>query len=222
MIDHSSQSALGKIQANFGLVVVITLGFVLIGVGVSLALPKQYRVESRLVVIQNASIEVDSYTAQRSVESNVALLIDLAYTDSFFSRVVGEDVAIRERFPLEDIRRRRQLFRRNVIIDTPGRGFINVLTYDESAEVAEKINRSVLNNLVSEGVTILGENARITTVNQPSLYDGIGRPNILLNLSGAAILGVAISVLYILTKKQKTTYEAIDDFGVPSDSSYDF
>lgn len=222
MADYSSRAILHRIQDNFGTVIVITLAFVLVGVAVTLILPRQYRVESRLVVIQKANAEVDSYTAQRSVESQVSLLIDLAYTDTFFSRVVGEDTAIRDRFPMEDVRRRRRLFRRNVIVDTSGRGFMNILTYDESADVAEKMNRAVVKNLTAQANEILGDTADISTVNQPALHDGIGRPNILLNLAGSAIVGLAVSVLYVLTKTQKPTYEAVDDFGIPSDTHYEF
>ncbi len=222
MIDYSTRTILQRIQDSFGTVIVITLAFVLLGVAVTLILPKQYRVESRLVVIQAASTEVDSYTAQRSVESQVALMIDLAYTDNFFNRVVEGQESIQDRFPIEDVRQRRRLYRRNVIVDSSGRGFINIITYDESADIAETMNRSVIDQLTAQANDILRDTANITVVNDPSLYDGIGRPNILLNLLGSAIIGFAVSVLYILTKNQKPTYESVDDFGVPSDTHYEF
>jgi hypothetical protein len=43
-----------------------------------------------------------------------------------------------------------------------------------------------------------------------------------LNVAGAAVLGFSVAVFYVLTKKEKTTYEVVDDFGISADSPYEF
>lgn len=209
------ESSLGtvmiKIRDNFSQIIVISLIFILIGVGVSLILPKQYRAEAQLVVIQKANPEVDSYTAQRSVEATVDLLVNLAYTDSFFANFSKDNVDIKNRFP-QTIKERRRAFERDILITSEGGGFIEIQTYDSSSELALAQSQSVVKELVASAESILGDTADIQVVNQPALYDGIGRPNLLLNLIGSAILGLVVAFGYVLLKKD--TALVVYDFGI--------
>jgi capsular polysaccharide biosynthesis protein len=199
-----------KITRKFNAVVIITLLFILVGLGITLILPKQYKAEAQLVVLQKANPNIDSYTAQRSIDSNVNLLIDLVYTDVFFNNVTTENIDIKNAFP-DNLKDRRTLFARNVITRSRGTGFISVDTYDESSELALNMNKVVVNKLVEQAQILVGETATIQTVNQPALYEGVGRPNILVNLLGSAILGFIVGIAYAITRKDNTiTY----DFGV--------
>ena len=199
-----------KITRKFNAVVIITLLFILVGLGITLILPKQYKAEAQLVVLQKANPNIDSYTAQRSIDSNVNLLIDLVYTDVFFNNVTTENIDIKNAFP-DNLKDRRTLFARNVITRSRGTGFISVDTYDESSELALNMNKVVVNKLVEQAQILVGETATIQTVNQPALYEGVGRPNILVNLFGSAILGFIVGIGYAITRKDNTiTY----DFGV--------
>ncbi len=199
-----------KIQRKFNTVVIITLTFVLVGVGITLILPKQYRAESQLVVIQKANPGIDSYTAQRSIDSNVDLLINLAYTDAFFSSFTVDNVEIRNAFP-ENLKDRRTQFARNVVVQARGTGFISVLTYDGSSELALTMNQVAVNKLIDQAKVLLGDTANIQIVNQPSLFDGVGRPDITINLLGSAIVGLAVAIGYVLSRKENTL---VYDFGI--------
>lgn len=201
---------ISKITRKFNTVVIITLVFTLIGLGITLLLPKQYKAEAQLVVLQKANPNIDSYTAQRSIDSNVNLLIDLVYTDIFFNSVVTDDANIKNLFP-ENLEDRRTLFARNIITRSRGTGFIAVDTYDKSSELALNMNKVVVNKLIEQAKVLVGETATIQVVNQPALYEGVGRPNILINLLGSAILGFVVGVGYILTKKDNAI---IYDFGI--------
>lgn len=201
---------ISKITRKFNTVVIITLVFTLIGLGITLLLPKQYKAEAQLVVLQKANPNIDSYTAQRSIDSNVNLLIDLVYTDIFFNSVVTDDANIKNLFP-ENLEDRRTLFARNIITRSQGTGFIAVDTYDKSSELALNMNKVVVNKLIEQAKVLVGETATIQVVNQPALYEGVGRPNILINLLGSAILGFVVGVGYILTKKDNAI---IYDFGI--------
>ena len=206
-----------KIQNKFNTVVVITLLFILIGVVVTLIIPKQYRGESQLVLVQKANPNIDPDTAQRSIDSSVDLLINLAYTDVFFNGVVAENVDIKNIFP-DNLKDRRRIFARNVIVRSKGSGFVSIETYDSSSETSLAMNKVVLNKLIEQAKFILGETSNIQVVNQPSLYDGVGRPNILINLFGSAILGFVVGVVYVITRKdQSITYDfGIDDLASPA------
>jgi capsular polysaccharide biosynthesis protein len=201
---------LSKIQRKFNTVIIITLVFVLVGVGITLIIPKQYRGESQLVVIQTANPEIDSYTAQRSIDSKVDLLVNLVYTDTFFTSVVADNVDIKNTFP-ENLKKRRIAFARNIIVKSKGTGFISVETYDSSSELALTMNKVVIDKLMEQAKVLLGETGNIQVVNQSSLYDGVGRPDILVNLLGSALLGFAIAIGYVIARRdQNISY----DFGV--------
>ena len=88
-----------KTTKKFNTIVIITLLFILAGLIITLLLPKQYKAESKLVLLQKANPNIDSYTAQRSIDSNVNLLIDLVYTDVFFTNVIAENTNIKNLFP---------------------------------------------------------------------------------------------------------------------------
>lgn len=199
-----------KITRKFNTIIIITLLFTLIGLGITLFLPKQYRAESQLVVLQKANPNVDSYTAQRSIDAKVELLIDLVYTDVFFTNVITESVEIKNLFP-DNLKDRRRLFARNIVTLPVGSGFISVDTYDKSPELALTINKIVGNKLMDQAQVILGDTANIQIVNQPVLYEGVGRPNIILNLFGSAILGFIVGISYILNRKDQSI---IYDFGI--------
>lgn len=201
---------ISKIKIKFNVVVIITLVFTLIGLGITLLLPKQYKAEAQLVVLQKANPNIDSYTSQRSIDSNVNLLIDLVYTDVFFNSVVTENIDIKNLFP-ENLEDRRTLFARNIVTRSRGTGFIEVDTYDKSSELALNMNKVVVNKLIEQAKVLVGETATIQVVNQSALYEGVGRPNILINLLGSAILGFVVGVGYILTRKDSTI---IYDFGI--------
>lgn len=199
-----------KIQKKFNTVIIITLIFILVGVGVTLVIPKQYRGEAQLVVLQKSNPNIDSYTAQRSIDANVNLLINLVYTDVFFGNFIADNVDIKNAFP-ENIEDRRKLFARNILVRSKGTGFVTVETYDYKSELALTMNKVVVNKIIEQARLILGDAASIQVVNQPALYEGVGRPNILINLFGSAILGFVISIAFVLTRKdQSITY----DFGI--------
>lgn len=199
-----------RIIRKFNTVVIITLVFTLIGLGITLLLPKQYKAESQLVVLQKANPNIDSYTAQRSIDSNVSLLIDLVYTDVFFGNVIAENAEIKALFP-ENLEDRRRLFARNIITSARGGGFISVDTYDKSSELALNMNKVVVNKLIEQAKSLVGETANIQVVNQSALYEGVGRPNILVNLFGSAILGFVVAIGYILSRRDQAI---IYDFGI--------
>jgi capsular polysaccharide biosynthesis protein len=206
-----------KIQKKFNTVVIITLLFILLGVVVTLIMPKQYRGESQLVLVQKANPNIDSYTAQRSIDSSVELLINLAYTDVFFNSVVVENIDLKNIFP-DNLKDRRRVFARNIIVRAKGSGFVSIETYNSSSETALAMNKVVINKLIEQAKFILGDTSNIQIVNQPALYDGVGRPNILVNLFGSAILGFVVGVVYVITRKdQSITYDfGIDDLTSPA------
>ena len=204
-----------KIQRKFNMVVITTLLFTLIGLGITLLLPKQYKAESQLVLLQKANPNIDSYTAQRSIDSNVNLLIDLSYTDVFFTNVIAESAEIKNLFP-ENLKDRRTLFVRNIIVSSRGTGFVSVETYDKSSELALNMNKIVVNKLTEQAKSLLGDTANIQIVNQPALYEGVGRPNIMINLFGSAILGFVVGLGYAITRKDNAI---IYDFGIDDISS---
>jgi len=199
-----------KITRKFNAVVIITLLFILVGLGITLILPKQYKAESQLVVLQKANPNIDSYTAQRSIDSNVNLLIDLVYTDVFFTNFIAENIEIKNLFP-DNLRDRRILFARNIVVRSRGTGFVSVDTYDKSSELALNMNKVVVNKLTDQAKSLLGDTADIQVVNQSALYEGVGRPNIIINLFGSAILGFVVSIMYVLSRRDQAI---IYDFGI--------
>lgn len=205
-----------KITRKFNAIIIITLLFTLIGLGITLLLPKQYRAESQLVVLQKANSNVDSYTAQRSIDSKIELLIDLVYTDIFFTSVITENAEIKNLFPAS-LKDRRALFVRNIVAIPVGSGFISIDTYDKSSELALTMNKIVGDKLIEKAEELLGDTATIQIVNNPVLYEGVGRPNIILNLFGSAILGFIVGISYILNRKdQSIVYDfGIDDLASP-------
>lgn len=197
----SIQEVYDRVRSHIGLVAVITLVFILVAVGITLVLPKQYRAESQIFLFQSTTeVDVDPYQVQRGLETRVSTLIDLAYTDTFFGRFAAQDTAIRDTFPANDSEDRRRKYRRDVVLSAEGSGFISIDTYHESSDTALSMNAAIVTVLTEQAREFFGENIDIDTVDNPDLYDGIGRPNIILNLFAGAILGFFVGIGYALTR----------------------
>jgi uncharacterized protein involved in exopolysaccharide biosynthesis len=164
---------------------------------------KEYRAESRVVLVQQLGTQVDVYSARRSIEATVELILSLVYSDDFFNRFTEEDIRIRNNFP-EDREDRNRLFARNVKVISEGSGIIRIETYDRNKDIALSQNRAALDTLEDTGRVYFGDSDSVNfrVIDQPSLDDGIGRPNIWLNLLFSILIGWLIGAMYVFFQRQ--------------------
>lgn len=192
-----------KFRANNKTVIGFVLFAVILGAGLTFLQVREYRAESRVVLVQQLGAEVDVYSARRSIEATVDLILSLVYSDDFYNRFAAEDTQIRNNFP-QDREDRQRLFERNVKVVSEGSGIIRIATFDRNRDLSLKQNRAALAVLEDTGRVYLGDSDSVNfrVIDEPALDDGIGRPNIWLNLLFSFLIGLALGAVYVLFQKQ--------------------
>ncbi|MFB6225700.1 MAG: hypothetical protein ABEI13_04560, partial [Candidatus Paceibacteria bacterium] len=72
-------------------------------------------------------------------------------------------------------------------------------------DLALKENKEALAALLQIAGEYFNSESGVTirTINEPSLHEGVGRPNLWLNMAAGALFGLGISVIYIAFETRK-------------------
>ncbi|NQU78075.1 hypothetical protein HQ544_05250 [Candidatus Falkowbacteria bacterium] len=191
-------------------IILITLLLVTLVLFLSLVPTLEYRSQTKLLIVQKHSFNLDSYTAVRSSERIAQILSQVVYTDSFMRqvlRIVPEDSS-----PLfgADERKARKTWENKISIHVvPSTSILEVSAYDENRLQAEKLVSGISYILINRGANYHGgENIVIKQIDSPLNSRFPVKPNIPLNLALSFLLGLFFSVGLCYYQEQKNQSES--------------
>lgn len=208
MTISTTQDFLSKIQNNISNVIIYTLFFTLISVGITLLLPKEYVSTSTLLLKQNLDLSQDPYTLERSIDNRIATLENLLYTDSTYSILVENNGLFKDEFNVTGIEERRKAFKKDIKFKAEGGGFFSTLVYNKdpkkSFEMSYALN-TVLTRMVQDNIS---RDLSLQIVNAPFTKEDIGRPNMFLNVILGMGLGFLFGIISVFVSPDKTKKNA--------------
>jgi len=185
------------------IVLFAVLGLVL-AVVLSFLRPLQYSSTIRLLIIQNVGV-VDAYTAARSSERIADDLAIVAYTTSFYNKVMGAGFGIDENyFPEDDYKQRKKWNKTISTTVARGTGLLTIKAYHTDVEQAEQIAHAISFVLTNEGWTYTsGGNITVRLVDEPLNSRWPARPNIPANGFSGFVLGGLLGLAYVFVQTER-------------------
>jgi len=183
-----------KMQTIFTLVLVGTMAVILI----SLLSPLKYGVSSRLLVSQNSGTS-DVYSLSRSNEYLGNLLAEVAYSGSFYDKVLNSSYNVDKNYFNGDYGKQIEKWQKTISTKTKqDTGIIEVNIYHPNIIEAKKIAAAVNHILINNNHDYHGgENIQINVIDQPLASDYPVKPNLLNNGSIAIAISLLFSVFFI-------------------------
>lgn len=184
----------------------ITLVTLLAG-GVALLLsalqPQEYSSEVKMLIIQKQNFETDTYLAAKSAEKVGNNLSEVLSTSSFLDKVVAEGSVNLSALMALDTQDRHDAWSEKVSASViPDSGLLSIMAYDEDPAVAEKLAVAVAFVMTSSANEYHGggDSIVIKTVDEPITSSYPVRPNILVNVAVAMVLGAVLSVTVVFLR----------------------
>lgn len=193
------------IKQGKGIIISLTIIFLIIGLIVSLAQPLKYRSRSRLLIVQpNAS--ADAYTVARSNEYIGSLISRVIYSGSFLDSLKSSNTVFDRNYFSGTYKDSVKKWNKTVFARSGGdTGIIDIEMYHTNPEEAKRLSLAV-NQLITSGEGPYkfesGEN-RITVIDQPVVSTFPVKPNLPVNLSLSLLFGflAACSYIYLFPEK---------------------
>ncbi|MFH1610409.1 MAG: hypothetical protein ABIA91_00795 [Patescibacteria group bacterium] len=207
---------LNLIKKNWQVVALSTAILVLLTIIVSLVQPFEYRSKTGFLIVQRQTQNLDAYAAARASERLASNLANVIETDSFYNKVLNSGFRINIDWPEKEDKLRKAWQK---MIDTsvsPESGIMTVNVYNKDKAQAEIVSRAIASVLIKDSAEYHGGGSSVVIkmVNTPLVSNYPVRPNILLNVFSALVLGLILSSGYVIYKG----YDNVSDH--PKDSEY--
>lgn len=174
--------------------------FLIIAVAVIAVQRFKYSSSSQLLVVQEYNGTVDAYTASKSSEHLSSVLASVVKSNSFFTKVTSLSPNINSDYfgstPKEQIKEWAKTVKAESINDT---GIIAINVYHPNKVEAEKISGAINYVLMTQHSAYdgAGDAVKVRLIDQPITSTFPVKPNILLILGLAIVLGFLSSLIYV-------------------------
>ncbi len=195
------------------------LGLVVLSLVFSLVQPFEYRSRTELLVVQKQSAVLDAYAAARAAErlaSNFAVAVK---TRSFLEKVLTGNFGISKRnFPTEESKLRKYWQDKVATKVYPETSILSVDIFDKNKEQANRIATGVAYILVNQSAEYYGggEGIAIRVVNEPLVSNRPVKPNIILNVVLATVIGLVLSAAWVVYEINKKLGQKIGNEDSPA------
>ncbi|PIP29544.1 hypothetical protein COX27_00835 [Candidatus Kuenenbacteria bacterium CG23_combo_of_CG06-09_8_20_14_all_36_9] len=201
------------IKNNWQTIAITSLIVIVLALGLSLFQPLQYRSRVEFLIIQKQSLTMDAYAAARASEKMASGLATIIRTKSFFDKVMNSNFGIsRSNFP-DNEKALRKYWQKNTLTSvSPETSLLQVNVYHKDKKEANKIALAIASVLVNDYGEYYGTNTDtiIKVVNEPLVSDYPVRPNIITNGIVGLVIGLTISISWIIYEEnKKTNYQNI-------------
>lgn len=194
------------IKNNWASILIISLSVIVLALILSLIQPLQYRSRVEFLVIQKQSLTMDAYAASRASEKLASGLATVVRTKSFFDKVLNSNYGIsRTSFP-EDEKELRKYWQKNITTSvSPETSLLQINVYQTNKKEANKIAAAIAYVLTNESSEYYGggDSVIIKVVNEPLASNYPVRPNVLMNSLTGFIIGLIISLAWIIYQENK-------------------
>jgi capsular polysaccharide biosynthesis protein len=180
---------------------------------VSALITPEYRSDMSVLVIQKQPEDkVDAFSAAKSADYLSDTFSKIIYTDSFINDVLTSSAGIQTKFSTDHEDRKKQWENEVEVKKINNSGIIDISVFDPQKKEAEKIVQAISQNLSANSAKYHGggDKITITVIDGPITSKMPARPNILLNVLLAFVVGIVGSTgyFYFFGKKES----AIDKF----------
>lgn len=183
-------------RQTIALIVFVVMILVL---ALSFVQPLQYRSRVEFLIIQQQSLTMDAYAAARASEKLASILATIVRTKFFFNKVINGNFGIsRSDFPSNEKALRKYWEKNTRAVISPETSLLQVNVYNKNKEVANKIALAIAVVLGNEAGKYYGDGNKIIMVNEPLVSKYPVRPNIVANGLIGLIVGLALSVGWII------------------------
>ncbi len=197
---------LKNIKKRKALVFGIMIGAFILMAAITFVQPLKYSVTSRLLISQNLS-GADPYTVSKSNQYLSNLFAQVAHSSSFFTLTTNTGFNIDKSYFGNDYKKQMKTWNKTIEARSIGdTGIIEILIYHPNTYQAQQIALAVNQVLINQSSNYQkgGNDVTITVIDQPLTSSYPVKPNIILNIIFALILGSATSIFYIYFFPAKT------------------
>ena len=195
-----------KILKNNWEIVALIIGVtIVLSLVFSILQPFKYQAATQILIIQKQVPNLDAYTATKSAEKIGKNLASIIYTSSFYNNVIESNVNIKNRFPQNDIERRKAWKEDIEARVIPETGILEISVYDEDKNYAAQLVRTISYVLVNKGAEYHGggEGVEIKIVDDVLLSKYPVKPNIILNAALAVVLGLVLGCAFVILRESR-------------------
>ncbi|MBN1326234.1 hypothetical protein JW977_04645 [Candidatus Falkowbacteria bacterium] len=200
------------LRKNWEIIALIAGISIVLALIISLVTPFQYSATTKILIIQKQMRNLDAYTATKSAERIGKNLASIINTSLFYNEVIEANANLQYQFP-KDAVERKKIWEKNVEVSViPETGIVEISAYDIDKEFASQLVRAISYVLISKGSEYHGggSDVEIKVVDEVFISKYPVRPNIILNMALAAIIGVIFGCVFVVlsaAKKIKAEYE---------------
>ena len=190
------------VKNNWEILAISAALMIVLALVLTVFMPFLYRSSSQILVIQKQLNNIDAYTASKSAERIAKNLAQVVFASTFYGQIIDSNSEIQEQFPVDPINRRK-LWKRNIEVTVlPETGILEISAYALTKDQAAILAKTISETLVEKAAEYHGGGAEVETKIIDEVYTSRYpmRPNILLNLSVALLLGLIIGNLIMLFK----------------------
>ncbi|NCN25241.1 hypothetical protein COT94_04090 [Candidatus Falkowbacteria bacterium CG10_big_fil_rev_8_21_14_0_10_37_14] len=182
----------------------VVLTVMLITTALSLVQSLKYRSTLRLLVVQDSSTTTDTYAVMRSTEYLSKILAKVSYSTSFADRVLTDNPNIDRAYFGNTSQQLSKRWQSSLVVMAINEtGIIEINGFHPNRDQAEKIARGVGARLISANTDYhgLGTAVKIKLLDDPITSNYPVRPNLLVNLFLALVVGLISSFAWIYLRR---------------------
>ena len=201
----STHDIIQPLVSSWGTLVLGTVLFALLVVGITLIQPLKYQATVRLLVIQKSDTVVDPYTSSRGAEKIAQLITQIVHSDSFMEKVVSSGFQVRDEYGTDLDLRRKRWAKTIEARQVPETAIIELFVYHISVEQARNIVKAASTALQTKSSEYhgAGENVQLREIDSAVVSRFPVKPNIVLNAIAGVIIGFCVSAGFIVARARK-------------------
>lgn len=188
------------LKQKYKIIAIIVGVFTLLSLLLSLIRPLEYSASNKLIVIQPTNINIDAYSAIKSVERISEKLADIVYTTSFYDKVMSSNYNIDKTYFKSNEKKKRKQWQKMVSTQVVrGSGMIKLQVYHTDKSQAYEILGAITHVFNKNGWEYLGSmNITIFEIDKPLISNWPIRPNFILNGLFGLLFGLIFGIGYVL------------------------
>ncbi|PIV47213.1 hypothetical protein COS21_01145 [bacterium (Candidatus Gribaldobacteria) CG02_land_8_20_14_3_00_41_15] len=221
---------LSLIKKKRGTIASLVFIFLILASILTIIQPIKYGSSAQVLVIQNFA-NADPYQASKSTEYLSNILAKVVYSNSFFENVLSSGYFVDKNYFGKTVKDQMKAWSKTVsakaINDS---GIISLAVYHTDRAQAESIAQAIIYTLQTKHGLYHGNgsNVSIKIIDEPITSNYPVKPNLILNLGLALVLGLLFSLVYIyllpeekysfrlIPKSTKKPVEPIRQFAMPA------
>jgi len=191
------------IKAKKGLIVLVTLAFIVAGLGLTLSQSLKYTSSLRLLVVQTAGVSTDAYALSKANEYLGQVLAKVSYSNIFFAKVLTSDNTINSNY--FGVSAKERIKKWNKSIEAKGvkeTGIISIKAYHTDRDQAERLAKAVALTIMTQHGNYHGQGDRVAIrlLDEPITSTYPDQPNVLVNFLISLVAGLIFAVAYVYLK----------------------